>query len=474
MVDWLASLLLSLDPEKVLLICRTRVRVAAIETALRERIKNVKIAVFHEGLSLVQRDRNAAWFGEKDGARILICSEIGSEGRNFQFAHHLVLFDLPLDPELLEQRIGRLDRIGQKSEIQVHVPFITGGSHEVLVRWYQEALNAFEKNLQGGAELLDRFGARLYELAQRFARAQKSSRVELDRLIEETRAAHEEITERLQKGRDRLLELNSFRPEAAAAIVGEIRNQDEDRSLDNFMLSVFDHYSIHVQELADRTYRLGSAGVLADFFPGLPAGGFTVTCDRRRALAREDIQFLTWDHPLVTGALDLLLGSEKGNSSFAEWPDGEDAKSEGLYLEVIYVLECIAPPGLHVDRFLPPTPLRVLVDQDGREVREQPSLRSGEAHALLEHPALRDLFAVLIDSAQAIADSQVPRIIDDAQNEMHAQLDLEIARLKELKKVNPSVRAEEIELLVDQQRALDERLSGARLRLDALRLIHRF
>jgi ATP-dependent helicase HepA len=137
------------------------------------------MTVFHEGLSLVQRDRNAAWFAEEDGARILICSEIGSEGRNFQFAHHLVLFDLPLDPELLEQRIGRLDRIGQTSEIQVHVPYITGSSHEVLACWYHQGLNSFEKNLAGGRELLDRFGARVHDLAQDFHETEATSRAQL-------------------------------------------------------------------------------------------------------------------------------------------------------------------------------------------------------------------------------------------------------------------------------------------------------
>ena len=75
------------------------------------------VARFHEGLSIVQRDRNAACFAEPDGARLLLCTEIGSEGRNFQFAHHLMLWDLPLDPDLLEQRIGRLDRIGQRGDI---------------------------------------------------------------------------------------------------------------------------------------------------------------------------------------------------------------------------------------------------------------------------------------------------------------------------------------------------------------------
>jgi ATP-dependent helicase HepA len=63
----------------------------------------------------------------------LICSEIGSEGRNFQFAHHLVLIDLPLNPELLEQRIGRLDRIGQTRDIEIHIPYL---AHSPQKFWF--------------------------------------------------------------------------------------------------------------------------------------------------------------------------------------------------------------------------------------------------------------------------------------------------------------------------------------------------
>ena len=61
---------------------------------------------------------------EEGGAQVLICSEIGSEGRNFQFANQLVMFDLPFNPDLLEQRIGRLDRIGQNRDIDIHVPHL--------------------------------------------------------------------------------------------------------------------------------------------------------------------------------------------------------------------------------------------------------------------------------------------------------------------------------------------------------------
>jgi ATP-dependent helicase HepA len=474
MLDWLAELVRDIEPEKVLLICRTQAKVAAIDSALRQRIKNIKMGVFHEGLSLVQRDRNAAWFADKHGARILLCSEIGSEGRNFQFAHHLVLFDLPLDPELLEQRIGRLDRIGQRSEIQVHVPFVRGSSHEVLARWYQEGLHAFEKNIEGGGELLDRFGARLYELAQRFPKALKSARLELDRLIEETRRAYEEISQRLQHGRDRLLELNSFRPAIAEQLVQEIRRQDDDPLLDEFMLSIFDLYFLNVEELDRRTYRLGSAGVLADTFPGLPSGGFTVTSDRRKALVREDIQFLTWDHPLVTGALDMFLASEKGNSSLAF--SREKSTPEGVYLEAIYLLESVAPPELHIDRFLPPTPLTVIVTEEGKEQKASIKVlpMDGLDPDVIEPRELReDLLAALLQAAEALAGKRAPGIIQRARKEMNAQLEGEVERLKELKKVNRSVRAEEIDLLIRQQRALNQCLAAARLRLDAIRIIER-
>ena len=273
------------------------------------------------------------------------------------------MFDLPLDPELLEQRIGRLDRIGQSSEILIHVPYVRGSSQEVLARWHHEGLNAFAKNLRGGHELLERFGARVLDLTQDFH--ETGDRPGVEALVAQTRTAAAELSQRLEHGRDRLLELNSFRPAAAERIIQAIRRIDNDSALEKFMLAVFDHFNIQVEELAPGTYRLGSAGVFADAFPGLRAEGLTVTLRRQNALAREDIQFLSWDHPLATAALDLILGGGNGNSSFALWPD---SRIRAVCLEAVYLLECVAPPHLHLDRFLPPTPIRVILDHTGNEM----------------------------------------------------------------------------------------------------------
>jgi ATP-dependent helicase HepA len=158
-------------------------------------------------------------------------------------------------------------------------------------------------------------------------------------------------------------------------------------------------------------------------------------------LLREDVQFLTWDHPLVTGALDLLLGSERGNSSFIEAESGQTP-----LLEAVYVVECVAPPELHVDRFLPPTPVRTVVEGGQNEGVDQ-----------------------MLARALPLAHNQVPQLVAQAKKEMAAQLDGEISRLVELKKVNPGVRDDEIEMLVQQRAELETRLGSARLRLDAVR-----
>lgn len=72
--------------QKVLVICAKATTALQLEQVLRER-EGIRAAVFHEGMSIIERDRAAAWFAEEDtGACVLLCSEIGSEGRNFQFA----------------------------------------------------------------------------------------------------------------------------------------------------------------------------------------------------------------------------------------------------------------------------------------------------------------------------------------------------------------------------------------------------
>jgi len=473
---WLVKLLQELDPQKVLVITRTIEKAEAIDEALRRHV-TVKTGIFHEGLTLLQRDRNAAWFAEPDGARLLICSEIGSEGRNFQFAHHLVLFDLPLNPELLEQRIGRLDRIGQTADIQIHVPYLAHSPQEVLARWYHEGLDAFESNLEGGNELLRQFGRAVHDLALEFPVAERAvAEAELAELLKNTKAARQAIRHRLEQGRDRLLELNSFRPATAQKIISQIQEQDQQPDLEEYMLEVFDHFGVHIEELALHTWQLSPLGITTDSFPSMPADGLIATCDRRRALSREDVGFLTWDHPMVTGAMELLLGTETGNCAFAVLPTPNDRT---MLLECILVLEAIAAPHLHADRFLPPTPVRVVLTHRLADVTEsfrdeawEARLQKGSPSKLLENADIvRRILPAMVEAASKLAETQAAKSRQSALNTMNHLLGHEVQRLQMLQQVNNHIRPEEIKLAQTQQVKLATALQASRLRLDALRLI---
>jgi ATP-dependent helicase HepA len=82
---WLVKLLEQLNGDKVLLICKYAETALELERTLKNHA-GIYAAVFHEGMSIIERDRAAAWFADMESrAQLLICSEIGSEGRNFNF-----------------------------------------------------------------------------------------------------------------------------------------------------------------------------------------------------------------------------------------------------------------------------------------------------------------------------------------------------------------------------------------------------
>ena len=447
-VVWLATFLRKQPHKKVLAICQTREDVREIHETLQTMIE-VKTALFHEELPLLQCDRQAAWFAEPGGARLLIASEIGGEGRNFQFVQDLVLIGLPDDPEMLEQRIGRLDRIGQTGDIHIHVPFVTGSKEESRLRWYHEGLNAFEEALSGSHEILQHFENRLDKVTPA--------------LIQATRRFRLDLRKRIESGRDCLLELSSFRPAVAAQTVDAIAAVDASRDLEGYLLRLFDQFGVHAEHLTGRDFLLVPGHLFDTAFP-LGKEQLRITCDRRQAIAREDIALMTWDHPMLASAMDLLLGSEKGNSSIA-YAEG----LKGFLLQAVFVLECIAPPHLEAGRFLPPTPISILLKDDGREASTRPPrLRSGQA---LELSGAADRIQSLLAKARENAEKRAPAIREQARTEMRSALGAELDRLRALRKVNDHIRPEEIDALERRKTELDRILGAVELRLDAVLLI---
>ncbi len=470
--SWLADLLRSLDPaEKVLLITDSpEAAIAAREMLLAE--IHVESALFHEDLSLIQRDRNAAWFADPEGARILICSEIGSEGRNFQFARHLVLFGLPRDPELLEQRIGRLDRIGQTGTIHIHVPYETDSKAELHARWLHEGLDAFSSPLKGATALA---AILLPELDQLLAASgAPASPPSFDAFLTRSRELKEKITRELATGHDRLLELGAPAPAKAVELIDAIETADNDPRFERFTLRLFDHLGLDISDISLGSYHFQRGQRLSEAFAGLPEAGLSATFARATALAREDLAFLTPDHPVFLGAIEQLLDSESGNASFAHWQAGE---GKAILLECVFVLETLAPTRLHLDRFLPPTAIRVIVDHRGSNpdlIPPSASLSPSDPRRLVNQDAFRrKIFPKMLDAARSLATTAAHAPSESARQLAEHTLNKEIERLDDLAARNPRVSESELAALRARRDESLAALAAPRLRLDALRLIWR-
>ncbi|MBZ0223039.1 MAG: RNA polymerase-associated protein RapA [Dokdonella sp.] len=471
-LPWLLALLERHAGDKFLLICRTQTKVTALEDALRTR-SGARIARFHENMGLVQRDRNAAFFADPQGARVLLCSEIGSEGRNFQFAHRLILWDLPHDPDLLEQRIGRLDRIGQRHDIEIHAAAFAGTAQHALLRWFDEGLDALRSSPADGREILRQFGARMHAVAQDHARGGDRVDAELDVLIADTAAAHAELSNLVQNGRDRLLELASQRQLGDNQLALALHTQDTEPGADAFMLELFEQFGISHEETAQRGVVLDPEYLSTDGLAGFKDGPQQVTFDRATALSREELPLLRLDHPLVHGALDLLLESEHGNAAILI---DQALPMRTALLECVFVLDCVAERSLDIGRFLPPLPIRVTVDtrlsvRPEHQADASSLLRAREQ--AIDAARYRPLLAKLVPPMLAACETEARRMaateIGTALADLERELGAQRARLVALARINPAVRDGEIEALDAELLGLKEALAGAAPRLDAIR-----
>ncbi|MCE8017920.1 RNA polymerase-associated protein RapA [Halomonas sp. MCCC 1A17488] len=458
--------------DKVLVIAHGRETAQGLAEALRV-LGGLHAPVFHEGLTLVERDRAAAAFAdEEEGSQVLVCSEIGSEGRNFQFCRHLVMFDLPQHPDQLEQRIGRLDRIGQRHAIEIHVPLFEASPGERLLRWFSEGMEAFASPHGVGNELFDAFGDALAEALL--------DDEALEDVISETRALFENRLAQRDAGRNRLLELNACRPARAEAVAAAIRELDDDPALTRYLDQALDIFGVDGQELGGGLLHLQPGPQMLDGLPGLAKGeeGFTATLSRERALARDDVQRLSWEHPLLREMMARILDGTMGNTALAllqhpAIPAGR------LMTELVFRTYCPAPRRLHVNRFLPPTAVRVLLDESGAVLSDKVSftglsknlrkVKKAMARDLIRsrHDQLRELLVL----GEQEAERELPSIVEGAQVRMRRELDGELARLEALARLNPAVREAELEALRRERGELDAAIDGTRLRLDAVRVI---
>lgn len=296
--------------EKALVFVRDVETLEALQRFLESRLRT-RMAIFHEHMTPARRDLEVAGFRD-GGVPALLCSDAGAEGRNFQFAERLVHHDLPLDPLVLEQRIGRLDRIGRTRPVEV-VYFRPEGAQPDLARLY-EAIELFERP----SAAIDRTLAHV-------GRAVRDAAEAGDPLDVESLAA-EVARARAEAGRElgHVSFSDAYAPERDGEILAAVPPDLEARTR-RFCVEAADQLGFDVVDKAGAAlyYVEFGAGATVDSLPGLPGGTrYLGTFDRAEAVRRDELEFFASGHPLVEALLLELEDGGRGRAALCELPEG--------------------------------------------------------------------------------------------------------------------------------------------------------
>lgn len=464
---WLVDWLKQHRDQKILLIAQAAEVAQELAQVLWHE-HGIEATAFYEGLNLIERDRAAAHFAaSEDGAQVLVCSEIGGEGRNFQFCHHLVLWDLPNHPDVLEQRIGRLDRIGQTDTVHIHLPYLTDSDEANRFQWFHEVLNCIEQ----------------HQPAAGMVHAQHSEVWLADPddllLTEQIRADLERLNAELEQGRDVMLELNSCRQPQADQLTAAVAQLEQHSAL-AVIEQAANLLNLHFETISDDIYELiPSDKMLIPIIPGIPEGGALLCFDRATALTREDVHFVSWEHPLVLGLLDLVSGSQLGQASVALL-ETKQVPAGQLLLETQWRLAIPERSAHALKPHLNEGLLRTLTLEGGQSDLSQTLGQEALQAQVKTLPvktvrklvqSAKERIAPIFDLAQGHAQAQFVQTISQARASLAATNQARVERLQYLSGVNPLVTEQDVIKAQMQAELLDAAWDNVELQSAGVRLI---
>src|SRR5690606_22630897 len=148
--------------------------------------------------------------------------------------------------------------------------------------------------------------------------------------------------------------LNSAGGEQGAPLVGAVEVQGDQIALPISVEELCDAFGMDSEDQSEDALILRRSEKMLDAsFPLGDGVAVTITYDREQALDREDMQFLTWEHPMVQGGMDLVLSGSMGNTAVALIKN-KALKPGTVLLELLFVSEVVATRALQLSRLLPP------------------------------------------------------------------------------------------------------------------------
>lgn len=297
---------LAADPEeKVLIFTQFRDTQRLLVRAIEAR--GYRVETFHGGLSKEEKDASVERF--RRASQVLVSTEAGGEGRNLQFCHILINHDLPWNPMRVEQRIGRVDRIGQEREVRI-INVASADTIEVrILEVLAERIHVFEESIGSLDPILgdlEKDFERISLLPDREMSAELDDlSADIERRMGEARAAE-------QVFQDFALERNSFRRDEAARLL-ERTSMATAGDLRAFVERSLHYEGGHVAEEVDGRTAITLSPALTGRLRA-PQSTYRGTFDPPLAVREEAWDFFALGHPVIDGLLETQRAGVEGRT----------------------------------------------------------------------------------------------------------------------------------------------------------------
>ena len=494
------------EGEKVLVFGADRDALGALRTAIAHAGREA--LVYEDAETIEARDRLVARFRDPDGPMVLLSGESGGEGRNFQFACHLVCLDLPDSPLTLEQRIGRLDRLGQHRPVEIHVS-CEPGEDSFLADLYQHEIGIFEEPVGGLDSVLASLPADLAavrrqppeararfrkRLAARVAEGRRAQHEGYDPILDLRSAALPELAELVRSAYARMGEEPPAGPdgggeaiqEALLALSRSLEERLEDVCADvgrRVGMEVDTDQNVHPFEVA---FTLG-AQLRIEALPGMEIPEEPVThlgsFWRETAVARDELEWFATGHKLVEALVGLVRDGTAGRTAAFRAPTAPRRGALATRFEVTWPAPADLEPGARVpsrqaSRYLEASPIAVAVDL-GEGNRVLPGMAEGlEDEDGAEEARVGAVPAALLQAAHGAAErearEELERRREAALERLAAHGEAEEERLVTSAFEGGAAREDVDDALVALRRhrtAVERALGQVRLELDAAALV---
>jgi ATP-dependent helicase HepA len=275
---------------------------------LRERLASElgwDVQVFHGGLKPLEKDDAVDAFRSASGPSILLSTEAGGEGRNFQFCHLLVNYDLPWNPMRVEQRIGRVDRLGQEHPVHVFNFWISGTIEGRVLNVLENRVGIFEDTVGGLDPILGDTETDLKKIFQ-LGEAERDHALakyeaDVERRVSEARDAEERL-------RDFIMETRSFSKELVKQVEAGSKSVAP-QQLEPFAIALLKDVNTWLGEEPDGSYRLHfHEPFISDFPRHTHEQGVkrAVTFRPDVAADSEHVEYMTLGHSVIDDLVDRV------------------------------------------------------------------------------------------------------------------------------------------------------------------------